>query len=96
MPGSAGGRRPLTFLEPPPWSWPCGHMVFEPLLAAGRDAARGECLWAGRPQAPGGHVPPTLSQVDGITGLALPSCFNGRSRSLSALQGPVLALRTGS
>lgn len=68
-------------------------MTVESLLAAGRDAAGGECLWAGRPQAPGGHVLPTLSQMEGLTGLTPPPCFNERSRGLSALQGPALAVR---
>lgn len=84
MPVSAGGRRPLTIWEPPPQSWPGGHAVFEPLLAAGRDTAGGECLRAGRPQAPGGHVPAIWSQTDWITGIAPQSCFNERPRGLSA------------
>lgn len=84
MPGSAGGRRQLTILEPPPWPWPGGHMTFEPSLAAGRDTARGECLWAGRPQAPGGHVP---AEVDWLTCLAPQSCFNERPVSPSGPWG---------
>lgn len=56
-------------------------MVFEPSLAAGRDTARGECLWAGWLQAPGGHVP---SEVDWFTRLSPQSCFDERPSSLSA------------
>lgn len=81
IPGSAESKCQLTVLEPPPWSWPGGHVVFESLLAAGRDTARGECLWAGGPQAPGGNVPP---EVDLFTHLSLQSCFNERPGSLSA------------
>lgn len=84
MPVSTRGRHPLTILEPPPRSWPGGHAVLEPLLAAGRDTAGGKCLRAGRPQAPGGHVPPTWSQTDWITGIAPQSCFNERPRGPSA------------
>lgn len=82
----AGGRRQqLTVLEPPPRAWPGGRMVPEPSLAAGRDAAGGQCLWAGRPQAPGGRVPP---QVDWLAGFAPQSCFRERPRGRSAPRGP--------
>lgn len=81
IPGSAEGRCQLTVLEPPPWSWPGGHVVSEPSLAAGGDTAGGECLWAGWPQAPGGHVPP---EMDWFTHLSPQSCFNERPKGLSA------------
>lgn len=87
MPVSAGGTRTLTFVEPPPWSWPGGLMVFESLLAAGRDSAGSECLRADWLQVPGGQVSPTLSQTDRLTGPAPLSCFNERSGGLLALQG---------
>lgn len=57
------------------------------MLVAGRDGARGKCLWAGQAEAPGGHVTPSLSQVGWLTGLAPQSCFNEKPRGLSA-RGP--------
>lgn len=81
------GQRQLTIWEPPPRSWPGGPGVLGTLLVAGRDGARGKCLWAGQAEAPGGHVTPSLSQVGWLTGLAPQSCFNEKPRGLSA-RGP--------
>lgn len=62
-------------------------MVFEPSLVADGDAAGGERLGAGQPEAPGGCFPRTLSQMSWLTGPASQSCFDEKPRGLSALWG---------
>ena len=81
------GRCQLTILEPPPRSRPGGPVVFESSLVTDGDTARGQRLWAGQPEAPGGCFPLTLSQMGWLTGLAPQSCFNEKPKGLSAPWG---------